>query len=105
MATIMVGRRNDIPKTISGFKFLYFLRIKKAKQKRKKNSMATGTLNKKVKPKANPDQKIYFSNNKKPKIVGKSIKISALAIWPSITGIEVRMTKSNKATFARFRGK
>ena len=101
MIVIMTGMKNDVPNIKRDFRSLYFFKMIKLKQNKKKNSMATGTLNKKARPKNKPDQKRYFSNNKNPKIVGKSMKISALAIWPSITGIEVKIINKSKAIGAR----
>ena len=71
----------------------------KSHKQRKENSIPTGILTVKAKPNNKPEKIISlnpifdFTKKRIPTIVGKSIKISALAIFPSQKGIEVSIKK------------
>ena len=95
----MEGKKSDLIFLIDGLFIKEVKRTEKEKKIRADNSMATGTLKVKAKPRSKPALKrllrlpgLYI---RRASIVGKSIKISALAILPSIKGILER-TKNKK---------
>lgn len=83
----------------------FFEEVSKKKKLRAAKSRRAGILKVKAMPKKRAEAVKEFRleglKSKKAKMVGKSIKISALAILPSIRGIEVRVIKIKRLSLEK----
>ena len=83
----------------------FFEEVSKKKKLSAAKSSRAGILKVKAIPKNKAEAvrefKLAGLNSKKAKIVGRSMKISALAIFPSIKGIEVRVIKIKRLSLEK----
>jgi len=84
---------------------IFFEEVTRKKKLRAAKSRRAGILKVKAMPKKRAEAVREFRlsglKSKKAKMVGKSIKISALAILPSIKGIEVRVIKIKRLSLEK----